>query len=389
MLSAAGLGLTLCLTVSCKKRQVNPEANPAKLFTPTFELKHKWYYLTADSIEPVDLPQNAPDTIMTPWTESIRISSARSTSGADGVNTGYGLVNRAGIIVFSADTPDFHAEKTLLAGNTAGQLMLKDDIPLFTLYKSTFFNTAQPQAAQPKSMRPFLVQYRADSSTFYPLISYENLSLPENSEITGYVWDGLAFYCSVKQNKPERVLFSYLKISATQPLLTLTPHTSKTALELKTISTDDFRKIQEPLPFNKAPAQIRELLEHLDPDLYFTLDYATFDGTTPVHILHGTDSSIPTDLSASAYIAGTWTAIVFNDGTVYLSGALHNRPALANGKAVSFRLPKLPAGFVYGDFVLSESTLYTAWEESDFYKTGRSGFIQVDLDKLLYRPVAE
>ena len=40
---------------------------------------------------------------------------------------------------------------------------------------------------------------------------------------------------------------------------------------------------------------------------------------------------------------------------------------------------KLPEGFSYGEFTIQGHTLYASWEETDFYKTARSGFISVDL----------
>jgi len=33
--------------------------------------------------------------------------------------------------------------------------------------------------------------------------------------------------------------------------------------------------------------------------------------------------------------------------------------------------------------------MYAAWEESDFYKTGKSGFLSVDLDAILYGSVSD
>ena len=49
----------------------------------------------------------------------------------------------------------------------------------------------------------------------------------------------------------------------------------------------------------------------------------------------------------------------------------------------AFRLPLLPSGFSYGEEAISGNTLYVAWEESSFFKTGRAGFITVDLKPIL------
>ena len=60
-------------------------------------------------------------------------------------------------------------------------------------------------------------------------------------------------------------------------------------------------------------------------------------------------------------------------------------PVLNGGKTVALKLPKLLAGYVYSGFTVSGSSLYAAWEETSFFKTGRSGFICVDLDAVLYK----
>ena len=75
---------------------------------------------------------------------------------------------------------------------------------------------------------------------------------------------------------------------------------------------------------------------------------------------------------------------LFEDGTLYLNGALYGNKILNNANTVALRLPKLPHGYRYSDFGISGTDLFASWEESDFYKTGRSGFIQVDLGKILY-----
>ena len=60
---------------------------------------------------------------------------------------------------------------------------------------------------------------------------------------------------------------------------------------------------------------------------------------------------------------------------------------LRGGSPVAIRLPKLEQGYVYSDFVISGTTLYAAWEQTDFYKTNRSGFLSVDLDSTLYSKI--
>ena len=68
-----------------------------------------------------------------------------------------------------------------------------------------------------------------------------------------------------------------------------------------------------------------------------------------------------------------------------IEGALEGKHILRNGRPVVIRLPVLPENFVYSDFVITGTSLYAAWEETSFYKIGRSGFLYVDLENTLYR----
>ena len=92
-------------------------------------------------------------------------------------------------------------------------------------------------------------------------------------------------------------------------------------------------------------------------------------------------------LNAKAIISQSWSGVLFEDGTLFIEGALPGKHILRGGKPVVVRLPKLPDGFKYSEFVISGTTLYASWEESSFYTTGRSGFIQVNLDKTLYAKI--
>ena len=103
---------------------------------------------------------------------------------------------------------------------------------------------------------------------------------------------------------------------------------------------------------------------------------------------------------AGGYLAQGWgflstagAAALFSDGTVYITKSLlmqaenqADQDASGTptdiGGVIAFRLPKLPAGFSYGEFTIQGNTLYAGWEETDFYKTARSGFIAVDLSSI-------
>ena len=85
----------------------------------------------------------------------------------------------------------------------------------------------------------------------------------------------------------------------------------------------------------------------------------------------------------NAILSDSWCAALFQDGTLFLNGALSRSRIINKGKNIAFKLPKLPAGFVYNGFVFSGKNLYAFWEETEFYKTGRSGLISVPLTPII------
>ena len=48
----------------------------------------------------------------------------------------------------------------------------------------------------------------------------------------------------------------------------------------------------------------------------------------------------------------------------------------------------MPAGYNYGEVAIAGNYLYVAWEQTIFYKTGRSGFISVNLEDVLAQATA-
>ena len=60
---------------------------------PIPKKSHKWYYFTYDGFNQVSVPQKAPQVLLKPWTEAIRISSG-ITIGTDGFLT----VNKLGLL---------------------------------------------------------------------------------------------------------------------------------------------------------------------------------------------------------------------------------------------------------------------------------------------------
>lgn len=366
---------------SCSRKNIAETNTPIQLGSND----HSWYYFPAEGgVSKIDLPQNAPVIPPKPWTEAVRISSAACALGnGQTMPAGYAVVNRRGILVFGGSQNELVADASLFASRTAGNIVFQDDVPLFSLYKSSFFNDEYGRTLD--SLHPFLVQFDTSSKVCYPLVSCANLSLSDESEITDFVWDGTVWLCSVKKTTSERSDFSYISWQAETPLLSLSPADNGTHLLVNTAKRDDFRALKEPQPFSTAPKRLKRLIETAADRVVFQVVCYTAGGHSPrSYTTSNPFSESDVTLSANACLADTWAACLFQDGTFYITGALYDRQIMNNSHNVALRLPKLPAGYMYTDFTISGTSLYAAWEESSFYQTGRAGFLLVDLDSVIY-----
>lgn len=377
----------LALTLSgCKKKQ-----NVVEIEKPvSIEVKkgnHTWYYFNNGSFKQVDKIQNAPFQSPLPWTEAVRISSANNlTDSTDGNNKAFAVVNRLGILSFENDKVTISADINLFTDRTAGNLVFLNDTPLFSVYKSSFFNDTitDPNYKNNQDQHLFLVQFDDTAKISYPIVNCNNICEEPNSEVTDFVWDGLNFTCSVKSITDTKNSFSYVSFKPNVPLLSLSPATTKGNLVVNQTTVDSFRGAKEQIDYKNAPERIKTLVSGFSNKLPFCIEVKNAGGTSPRVYANKVSGSSEKELQAKAILSQSWSAALFEDGTLFIEGALPGKHILRGGKPVALRLPKLPAGFVYSDFVISGTTMYVAWEESSFYKVGRSGFLEVNLDKTLY-----
>lgn len=343
---------------------------------------HKWYAFTDTNYVPVTLPQNAPSVLKKPYTETVRISAASSASAEDGqTQHAYMVVNRLGILSLDGSSMELCKDAALFSERTAGNLVFVNGTPIYSLYKSTFFNKNLKD-----NQHPFLVQFDPLSKISYPLINCDNLTDNKACEVTDYIWDGRTWFCCIKSEDDYKTNFTYIKWTSNVPLLSQSPAVASDNIVIENSDAETFRKAREPLPFSQGPERMKKLLTGMASTVPFDLTLYTAGGTSPRHY---TNVSKENEEALKAYgiVSQTWSGILFQDGTLYVEGALDNRRILRKGKAVAVRLPKLPYGFNYTSFIISGSTLYASWEESDFHMTGRSGFLTVDLDATLYKEI--
>ena len=379
--------MTVNLT-SCKKEKeeiISDKPEEVKIE----KTSHSWYYFSEDNFNKIDKPQNAPGRSPQPWTETVRISSASTGSPSEDSMTegkAYAIVNRLGVLCFEGNNITLAPDNNIFSNRTAGNLVFSNNVPVFSVYKSSFFNDtiAAPEYTEDSTAHLFLVQFDPLAKISYPLINSTSLVDNSNSEVTDFMWDNNKWYCTVKTIEDYKNEFSYLTWKTQIPLLSLSPAKAKENIVISPISSDDFRKAKSQIEYENAPERIKNLLAGFSKDLPFTLEVKTAGGPSPRLYVNKVKDSTEKELTGKGIISQSWSAVLFEDGTLFLEGALPGKHILRQGKPIAIRLPKLPAGYVYSEFTISDTTLYAAWEESSFYKTGRSGFIQVDHNETLY-----
>lgn len=371
--------LLLVLLVSCAKKNSSQNSSQSLYENlqniPTLEKKHSWFYFSEYGFEQIDLPQNAPQVLEKAWTESIRISSAANLvhNKQNSSYDAFALVNRLGMIAFDGENAKLFTDNSIFLQDTASSIVFSDEIPLFYLYRSSFFNdSAFNQDKILQSSRPFLVEFNPESKIFYPLVSYENLNLSETDQITDFFWDGNTWTCSAKKQISNGVEFSYFKWQPLVELTDLNPALSSNYFSFSTITEDEFKKINMPKLFSESPQELKEILKFIPQDLTFYVSWRNLSGTSETHYFQQGKSNFPLNANAAIIPLSNYIAAIFEDGTSYIK-------QIGKDKILAFRLPRLPENFSYGEFVISKNVLYVSWEETNFYKTSRSGFISVDL----------
>ena len=229
-----------------------------------------------------------------------------------------------------------------------------------------------------------MIQFDPKARIAYPILNCNNITESPNSEITDFYWNGFEWCCSIKTISDAKNDFSYVNFKPLVSLLTLSPSTAGDSLAVTETDAAAFRKTRAHLEYKNAPERIKKLLAGFDTKLPFIIEVKNAGGNSPRIYENTVQVNTGKELNAKAILSQSWSAALFEDGTLFLEGALPGRHILRSGMPVAIRLPKLPVGFVYSDFVISGTTLYAAWEETSFYKTGRSGFLQVNLDRTLY-----
>ena len=377
------VSFTFCFFLcSCSKKTT--DSLPVNIKTIELTQKnHKWYSFVPEvsgaSFKQVENINNVIPQEFKPWTEALRISSSASlpTSSTSFPFKAYALVNRAGVMAFTEEEIKLFTDMTIFSQDTAESMVFSNGIPVFYLYRSTFFNeNLEGDKIGLYNSRPFLVEFSPASKVCYPLVSYDNLRLAPDAQICGYFWDGKTWACASKRQNGDKVDFSYFFWEPLIALTDLSPAIDASMFVFRTSTEKEYTDLNMPRLFFEAPIELKNLIKAIPSEFTVYVSWRDLSGTSPISYYQGGNGGVPLNAHAGLIPLSGYSIAVFQDGTTYAGDINGNN-------VVSFRLPKLPAGFVYGDFAVAGNTLYVSWEETNFYLTGRAGFLSVALSEIL------
>ena len=351
----------------CKKQNEIIEIVDTEL--PETVKTHKWYYFSQDGFSQIDNIKSIPRVLEKPWTESVRISKALTFN-----NTAYFAVNRKGLLICKNDEIAFNQDENLFSDNTMGTFLVYNELPILHVYKNSLFNNTKTQN------NSVLIQYNPATGLFYPLLQKKDLSLENTEEVVSASFIDNSFVFSTKNSSLNSSEFKYYSLPLEEEgYLNL----SATDFITQEFSAADFRQTLEPKSFSLAPNRIKTLLKVIPEDFSFMLHLQNQDGSVTEYLQQKNLDSDPQE--AYGYLGESFVVALFPDGTFYFAGAAEGKHILKNGEAISMRLPKLPKGYKYTSFGISGTKLYCGFEEYNFYKTGISGFLEVNLEETLYK----
>lgn len=340
---------------------------------------HKWFYFTYEGFKQVSVPQKTPQVLLKPWTEAIRISSGITIG-----NESFLTVNKLGLLNCEPQNEN-HAKLSInnefFSNLTVDNMTSLDGFPVFHVYKNPEFNSLNS-----KTNHPFLVQFHPESSVFMPLLFTEDLDYSDDIEVSDVIYNDSEWTVTLKSADSTKKEFEYLRFSSYESLISTEPNKRKDIIKTTEISEGEYRSKLLPKNFTQTPDRVKSLLSRLPQNFEYYIEVSEPNfGIQSSYIKKSNGKSENSILmEAQVLLNDTFSLAIFTDGTGFFEGAIQDKYVVNNGNPVAFRLPKLPMGFSYGTITVEKNILYVAWEEKVFYQIGRTGFLTVDLEQVLY-----
>jgi hypothetical protein len=340
---------------------------------------HIWYAFTKDGFTAIDFPSLAPKVDFAPWTEAVRVCDASMLGNGFSLGAFF-LVNRLGMFTFLGDgSIKLTREVSFFSNSTVDSLMIIENAPVFHHYANSVFKSD----SEPPST--ILIRFDPMAHIFYPALLKREMRLDPYEEVTALSFFEGEWLFQIrrfdKEQSADYRAFAFLESLAN-------PSIQKRITERQITQGEFWRSLQGE-SYDAAPARVKSLLPIIPQGVPFYLEcrfqdvaavkrFSTVDGEA------ANQDSAWEEIHANAVIADTYAAALLEDGTLFFQGALTGHQNYKNNEAAALKLPPLPEGFVYGKCIISGGKLFASWEEKRFYETARSGFVQVNLDALLY-----
>lgn len=319
-------------------------------------------------IKNADSISDIPAAELVPWTEAVRIS---------GTGLMYErpmfLVNKTG--VFSFFTPNsYNSDEDIIQYFPEENLNLScegfyrtDAGILVRFYQNTIFSTEEKRLGA-----PFLCRYEPIAKEILPVISYADFNLPFYAQLVNLHYSGKWFAC-FKMERENSVEFKYFAFTDIKDI----------NIGLKEISAEAFMKNTAPIIINEA---FFKSTKNETENNFLNLLKDVEEKSIKISYSGAVSKSVKTYIkNDSEYIEDTEHEAfgIRTKGSV--SGRIYEALLLDNGKLYAKiagvektlikKMPELPEKFVYTYFAPYEDFILAAWEEQDFFRVGRSGFL--------------
>ncbi len=315
-----------------------------------------WYYFSKGGIHQAASSAAIPPAGFVPWTEATRVVDMTEIQGKPAF-----LINKLGIMVGGAGASLYRLPEAY-ASSTLGGFVREDGQTGIRAYRNTTFSEAS--APFPG---PFLLRFFPETGRFDPWALPADLGANPESMCVALDRIGAMWYASFKRERDARVEFLYLEFERFP-----SGQAGGETPAVRVINADAWRSAVRPFSIAELPEPLARLFDSIPPTAALTVRARAKDA----HAAQTWAREGPGEpIAAEAIVSDAGAAALFQDGTFVVRTDADSR---------AFKLPRLAAGYSYGCFMITGSTLLAAWEERRFFETGRAGLLEIALPDGIY-----
>lgn len=310
-----------------------------------------------------------------PWTEAVRIS---------GTGLMYErpifLVNKSGVFSFftppayNSEGADFPELVPAGLSLSCSGFYTSDAGVLIRFYQNTIFNKEE------KTQAPSLCRYEPVTRQIIPIVFPADFGLPSYAQLISFSYSDKWFAC-FKTEETTSVDFKYFSFSEIKDI---------SAGKYREISAEAFMRKTSPLILESAvfdklikngEEAFSNLLKSIEEESV-KIEYCNaYAESFTTYIKNNSQTEYAADTEHEAFAVKTKApktgeiseAILLENGKLYAN-------IKGSDKTAVKKLPPLPERFVYTYFAPCGNFIIAGWEEQDFFKVGRAGFVLFDFN---------